>query len=80
MATQMRIQATKDKLDTIKNIKMMGLVDTMEAKILEARKTEMKQYVLLCQLQVVFIVSGKSVDGQHFEDLDIECRMDTDLF
>lgn len=52
MATQMRIQVTKDHLDTIKNIKLMGLVDTTEAEILEAGKKEMKQYVLFSQLQI----------------------------
>lgn len=67
MATQMRVQATKDKLDAIKNIKMMGLVDVMEAKILEARKQEMKRYVTLSKLQIVFIVSGKSVNKVYLD-------------
>ncbi|KAL1899178.1 hypothetical protein Sste5346_003100 [Sporothrix stenoceras] len=62
MATQMRVQATKDKLDAIKNIKMMGLVDVMEAKILEARKEEMKRYVTLSKLQIVFIVSAVALN------------------
>jgi ATP-binding cassette, subfamily C (CFTR/MRP), member 1 len=57
MATQMRIATTKAILDSIKNIKMMGLVEKMEAKILTARDHEMKQFVAFYRLLVAYFVS-----------------------
>ncbi len=59
MATQMRISTTKAILDSIKNIKMMGLVEKMEAKIQTARDHEIKQYVAFYWLLVAFFVSCK---------------------
>lgn len=56
-ATQMRISRTKAVLDSIKNIKMMGLVEKMEAKVQSARRYEMKQHVAFYRLLVAFFVS-----------------------
>jgi hypothetical protein len=59
IATQMRISTTKSILDSMKNIKMMGLVDKMEAKIQAARDYEVKQYISVFKLQLAFIMSCK---------------------
>jgi ATP-binding cassette subfamily C (CFTR/MRP) protein 1 len=59
MATQTRISITKAILDSIKNIKMMGLIDKMEAKIQAARDHEITMYTNLNQLFVAFYASGK---------------------
>jgi ATP-binding cassette, subfamily C (CFTR/MRP), member 1 len=59
MATQMRISTTKAVLDSMKNIKMMGLIEKMEAKILTARNHEIKQYIAFYRLLVTFFVSCK---------------------
>jgi len=61
MATQTRISKTKAILDSMKNIKMMGLVSVMEEKIQKARTHEMRQYVTLYNLMVAFFLSGKYV-------------------
>jgi hypothetical protein len=63
MATQMRISRTKSILDSIKNIKMMGLVEKTEAKIQTARDHEIKQYVAFYRLLVAYIVSCKWLLG-----------------
>lgn len=54
MATQTRISTTKAILDSIKNIKMMGLVGNMEAKILAARDYELKMRTNFFWLLVAF--------------------------
>ena len=59
MATQTRISITKAILDSMKNIKMMGLVDKMEAKIQAARDKEIKAYIGFNWLIIAFNVSGK---------------------
>lgn len=59
MATQTRISMTRSMLDSIKNIKMMGIVTGMEAKIQTARDHEIKQYVAFYRLLVAFFVSCK---------------------
>ena len=59
VATQMRISTTKSILDSMKNIKMMGLVDKMEAKIQATRAHEVKQYISVFRLQLAFIVCCK---------------------
>lgn len=56
-ATQMRIAMTKSVLDSIKNIKMMGLVDIMEKRVESAREVEIKHYVSFYQLLVAFFIS-----------------------
>lgn len=63
MATQMRISTTKTVLDSMKNIKMMGLVEKMEAKIQASRDHEIKQYVAFYRLLVAFFVSCKWLLG-----------------
>ena len=63
MATQMRISTTKGILNSIKNIKMMGLVEKMEAKIQMARSHEIKHYIAFYRLMVAFFVSGKWLPG-----------------
>lgn len=45
MATQTRVSITKAILDSMKNIKMMGLVDKMGAKIQKARDNEIDAYI-----------------------------------
>ncbi|KAK0616876.1 ABC transporter [Immersiella caudata] len=57
VATQVRISTTKSILDSMKNIKMMGLVDKMEAKIQAARDYEVTQYISVFRLQLAFIAS-----------------------
>jgi len=59
MATQTRISTTKAILNSIKNIKMMGPVEKMEAKILTTRGNEMKNIVAFFQLMAAFMISGK---------------------
>ncbi len=59
MATQRRISTTKGILDSIKNIKMMGLVERMAAKVKTARDHEIKKYVSFYRLLVAFFVSCK---------------------
>ena len=59
MATQMRISTTKAILDSIKNIKMMGLVSRMEAKVQTARDNEIKKFVAFNWLIVAFNASCK---------------------
>jgi len=59
VATQMRISTTKSILDSMKNIKMMGLVGRMEANIQAARDREIKQYVSAYRLRLAFIVGCK---------------------
>ncbi|KAH7381027.1 ABC transporter [Cadophora sp. MPI-SDFR-AT-0126] len=58
MATQTRLSVIKSILDSMKNIKMMGLVDRMEAKVIEARASEIKKYMNLNRLFVAFMASG----------------------
>ncbi|KAK3367203.1 ABC transporter [Lasiosphaeria ovina] len=58
MATQMRISSTKATLDSMKNIKMMGLVDKMEAKIQSVRDDEISKFIRFYRLLVVFFVSS----------------------
>ncbi|KAK3319199.1 ABC transporter [Apodospora peruviana] len=59
MATQTRISTTKAILDSMKNIKMMGLVEKMEAKIQTARNDEIKKYISFNWLIVAFnLTSG----------------------
>ena len=57
MATQMRLSTTKAILDSMKNIKMMGLVERMEAKIQAARVYEIKQHVAFNWLMIAFHAS-----------------------
>lgn len=59
MATQTRISIIKAVLDSVKNIKMMGLTDKMEAKIQAARDFEIKTYVNLDRRFVAFNASGE---------------------
>lgn len=59
MATQMRISTTKAILDSMKNVKTMGLVERMEAKIQTAREREMMHYIAFHRLLVAFFVSCK---------------------
>jgi ATP-binding cassette, subfamily C (CFTR/MRP), member 1 len=56
-ATQSRITAIKAILDSMKNIKMMGVVENMEVRISRARDHELKHYVSLHRLLVAFFVS-----------------------
>ncbi|KAK0717286.1 P-loop containing nucleoside triphosphate hydrolase protein [Lasiosphaeria miniovina] len=58
MATQMRISSTKGTLDSMKNIKMMGLVDKMEAKIQSVRDDEISKFIRFYRLLVAFFVSS----------------------
>lgn len=58
-ATQMRISTTKAVLDSIKNIKMMGLVEKMEARIQATRDNEIKQFIAFYRLMVAFFISCK---------------------
>ncbi|KAK4449692.1 hypothetical protein QBC34DRAFT_350884 [Podospora aff. communis PSN243] len=55
VATQTRISTTKSILDSMKNIKMMGLIDKMEAKIQAARDFEVTKYISVFKLQLAFI-------------------------
>jgi ATP-binding cassette subfamily C (CFTR/MRP) protein 1 len=50
---------TKAILDSMKNIKMMGLIDKMESKIRTARRIEIQRYIDLNKLFVAFNASGK---------------------
>jgi ATP-binding cassette, subfamily C (CFTR/MRP), member 1 len=59
MATQTRITSTKSILDSMKNIKMMGLVNRMEAKIRGTREDEMQKFKSFNWLIFMFNVSGK---------------------
>ena len=59
MATQTRISVTKAILDSMKNIKMMGLVDKMQAKIQAARDHEIAMFVSFNWLIVAFSSSGE---------------------
>jgi ATP-binding cassette, subfamily C (CFTR/MRP), member 1 len=59
MATQTRISITKAILDSIKNIKMMGLVDKMKAKIQAARDHEIKMFTSFNWLILAFNASGE---------------------
>lgn len=59
MATQTRISTTKAILDSMKNIKMMGLTNKMGAKIEAARNFEIKMYLRLNRLFVAFNASGE---------------------
>ncbi|RDW89784.1 hypothetical protein BP6252_01816 [Coleophoma cylindrospora] len=58
MATQTRISITKASLDSMKNIKMMGLVDRMGAKIQASRDHEIKMMINLHWLVVAFNASA----------------------
>lgn len=66
MATQKRISTTKAILDSVKNIKMMGVVEKMEAKIQTARSQEIKHYVAFYRLLVTFYVSCKWLSTWDF--------------
>lgn len=59
MATQARISITKAVLDSMKNIKMMGLINKMEAKLQAARDHEIHKYIRLNRLYVAFNASGE---------------------
>jgi len=59
MAIQTRISMTKAILDSIKNVKMMGLVDKMEAKIQAAREHELKMWISFNWLVVAFNAGGR---------------------
>ncbi len=61
MATQTRISVTKAILDSMKNIKMMGLVDKMKVKIQAARDHEIAMFINSNWLVVAFIGSGELV-------------------
>lgn len=61
MATQMRISTTKAVLDSMKNIKMMGLVNKMESKIQAARDYEIEKYIGFNWLVVAFNASGSFI-------------------
>jgi len=63
MATQTRISITKAILDSIKNIKMMGLSEKMEAKIQSAREYEIKMYINLYRLFVALNASGELISS-----------------
>jgi ATP-binding cassette, subfamily C (CFTR/MRP), member 1 len=58
MAIQTRISTTKAILDSMKNIKMMGLVEKMGAKIQTARDNEIKLTIAFNWLIVAFHASG----------------------
>ncbi|CAK7207178.1 hypothetical protein SEUCBS139899_009986 [Sporothrix eucalyptigena] len=58
MATQRRISSTRSMLDSMKNIKMMGLVERMDAKLQRARDCEMEHYVGFYRLLVVYFISS----------------------
>jgi len=57
MAMQTRISMTKAVLDSIKNIKMMGVVARMSSKIQAAREDELKKAVSFYWLIVAFNAS-----------------------
>lgn len=59
MATQTRISVTKFVLESMKNIKVMGLVDRMKDKVNVARSLEIIKYIKLNQLFVAFNASGE---------------------
>lgn len=59
MATQTRISITKAILDSMKNIKMMGLVDKMGAKIQAARDHEINMIISFFWLMLAFNASGE---------------------
>ncbi|KAM7217664.1 hypothetical protein V8F06_006919 [Rhypophila decipiens] len=61
MTTQSRVSMTKAILDSMKNIKMMGLVDKMEAKIQKARDSEIKAYISFNWLIVGFNIAATVV-------------------
>ncbi|KAL5315383.1 hypothetical protein ACEPPN_016250 [Leptodophora sp. 'Broadleaf-Isolate-01'] len=58
MATQQRISRTKSVLDSMKNIKIMGLVAKMAAKVQTARSEEISKYIKLNRLFVAFNASA----------------------
>ena len=59
MATQTRISVTKSVLDSMKNIKIIVVVERMKAKISGARSLEISKYIKLNQLFVAFNASGE---------------------
>ena len=61
MATQTRISITKAVLDSMKNIKMMGLVDKMGAKIQAAREHQINMVIAFHWLVVAFNASGETI-------------------
>lgn len=56
-ATQARISTTKAVLDSMKNIRMMGIVEKMEARVKDTRRDEMKQFVGFYRLLVAYFIS-----------------------
>ncbi len=58
-ATQTRISATKAVLDSMKNIKMMGLVEKTESRIQSTRESELKEFTRFYKLMVTFFCSCK---------------------
>lgn len=58
-ATQTRISATKAVLDSMKNIKMMGLVEKTESRIQSTRESELKEFTGFYKLMVAFFCSCK---------------------
>ncbi|EJP62540.1 ABC transporter [Beauveria bassiana ARSEF 2860] len=57
-ATQSRISTTKAVLDSMKNIKMMGLVERMKARIQGARTHEIEKYAAFYRLLLAFFTSS----------------------
>jgi ATP-binding cassette, subfamily C (CFTR/MRP), member 1 len=62
MATQTRISITKAILDSVKNIKMMGLADKMQDKIQTARDHEIDMSISFNWLIMAFNASGEFRD------------------
>ena len=61
MATQTRISVTKAILDSMKNIKMMGLVDKMQTKIQATRDHEIAMMTGFNWLIVAFSGTGELI-------------------
>lgn len=59
MATQTRVSITKAILDSMKNIKMMGLVDKMQDKIQKARDSEIRAFIGFNWLIMGFNITGQ---------------------
>ncbi|KAM3458315.1 hypothetical protein MY3296_000521 [Beauveria thailandica] len=57
-ATQSRISTTKAVLDSMKNIKMMGLVERMKARIQGTRAHEIEKYAAFYRLLLAFFTSS----------------------
>ncbi len=58
-ATQTRISATIAVLDSMKNIKMMGLVEKTESRLQSSRENELEEFTGFYRLMVAYFCSCK---------------------